>query len=177
MGAESREGEGSEFWFRLSLEKRPSPEVREVSDRRDLKGVRILVVDDNPTNREILLTRLGGWGMEAEAAEDGPGALEALRAARDRGAPFEVALLDMQMPGMDGLEASRRIRALDRPDAAVIPIIAMTANAFEDDRRHCLEAGMNDHVGKPVDPEVLYQVLLRWLDKGAAAVAGTPLAP
>ena len=133
-------------------------------------GKLVLLVEDEPINQEVAGELLRMAGLQVDVAENG---LEAL--ARAAGQPYDLVLMDMQMPEMGGIEATRKIRGL--PGWAGIPIIAMTANAFEDDRRHCLEAGMNDHVGKPVDPEVLYQVLLRWLDKGAAAVAGTPLAP
>ena len=86
---------------------------------------------------------------------------------------FDLVLMDVQLPHMDGMAATRAIRAL--PGGGNLPIIAMTANAFAEDRRRCLEAGMNDHVGKPVNPDALYQCLARWLP--AAAEVRAPASP
>ena len=80
---------------------------------------------------------------------------------------YRLILMDMQMPELDGLDATRRLRAL--PALAKVPILAMTANAFEDDRERCFEVGMNDHIGKPVAPDLLYSTLLSWLDKAASS--------
>ncbi|PXW98040.1 PAS domain S-box-containing protein [Sphaerotilus hippei] len=118
-------------------------------------GQRVLLVEDNPINLEVAYELLNSAGLVVEAAEDGARAVE-LALSR----PYDLVLMDVQMPVMDGLAATRAIRLRAGQS---LPIVAMTANAFSDDRVMCLEAGMNDHVAKPVDPELLYSTLLRWL--------------
>ncbi|MBK1718163.1 response regulator [Thiocystis violacea] len=128
------------------------------------RGQRILLAEDNPLNMEVALTLLRQVGLAVDHAENG---LIAVRLAESQ--PYRLILMDIQMPLLDGLEATRRIRAL--PAHRETPILAMTANAFDEDRDFCLAAGMNDHVSKPVDPETLYDVLLRWLPPPDLAVS------
>jgi CheY-like chemotaxis protein len=121
-----------------------------------LSGRRVLLAEDEPVNREISRMLLEELGLRVDAAEDGEVAL----ALAARGG-YDLILMDMQMPKMDGLEATRRLRLL--AEGAAVPVVAMTANAFEADRRACLAAGMNDFLSKPVDPEMLKAALTRWL--------------
>ncbi|MGM9487424.1 response regulator [Ideonella sp. YS5] len=119
------------------------------------RGCRVLLAEDNPVNQEVASALLRTAGFSVEVVGDGRRAVE-----RALSGGFDLVLMDMQMPDVDGLEATRRIRAAGQ---AALPIVAMTANAFGEDRRACLNAGMNDHVAKPVDPEKLYATLARWL--------------
>ena len=137
-----------------------------VSDHvQQLHGHRILLAEDNPLNQEVAVTLLRDVGLLVELANDGQ---EAVEMARTR--LYDLILMDIQMPRLDGLEATRSIRAL--PQHMTTPIIAMTANAFEEDRQNALGAGMNDHIAKPVDPNRLYDTLSRWLGREVLAHTG-----
>ena len=122
-------------------------------------GARILVVEDNVVNQEVALGILRKLGVRADAVGDGAEALESLKTL-----PYDLVLMDMQMPEMDGLEATRIIR---NPQSAVlnhhVPVIAMTANAMRGDRQRCLAAGMNDYISKPVSPQALVDAMNAWL--------------
>jgi PAS domain S-box-containing protein len=171
IGVESVPGQGSTFWFVVPLRKRepdaaqPAPAQSSLTAeqclRKDFAGSRILLAEDEPITQEIARSLLEDVGLVLDLAEDGQRALECALLH-----PYALVLMDMQMPVMSGVEATRAIRAdsLNRDT----PILAMTANAFEEDRQTCLEAGMNDHITKPVDPDQLYDTLLWWLKQGKA---------
>ena len=129
----------------------------------DISGLNLLLVEDNELNTEIAETLLSDEGANLTVAEDG---LQAVRMFQEKPEGyFDAILMDIMMPVMDGITATKTIRSLKHPDAETIPIIAMTANAFAEDRKKAMEAGMNDHVAKPVDMKVLTAVLQKYLEK------------
>jgi signal transduction histidine kinase/ActR/RegA family two-component response regulator len=170
VGVRSVPGQGSTFWFTAWLG--PShPGVLTVEPTGDTpaqnseallraghSGKRVLVAEDNPVNQEVARGLLESAGLLVDMADNGAHAVEL--ACKQ---PYALALIDVQMPVMDGMAATRVIRECIGQG---LPIIAMTANTFGEDRAHCLAAGMDDHIGKPVDPDYLYSTLLRWLTTG-----------
>ncbi|MBS1140251.1 MAG: response regulator [Proteobacteria bacterium] len=165
VGVVSEVGKGSTFWFTARLGKSgdvqstdpaPATEQAEAQLRTKFSGARILVAEDEPVNQEVSRCLLEVAGLDVDLAEDGVQALAMARQNR-----YDLILMDMQMPNLNGIEATQAVRQL--PGYEKTPIVAMTANAFDADRQFCLEAGMNDHIGKPVDPDRLYETLLKWL--------------
>lgn len=146
----SRLNVGSTFVISIPFEPAAQPQKAEqAASEPTIEGCRLLLVEDNDLNAEIAATLLEGDGAYVSIAGDGAQALEAF--AKSPAGTFDAILMDVMMPKMDGLAATRAIRALDRPDAARIPIIAMTGNAFQEDVQECLDAGMNAHLAKPID--------------------------
>ena len=123
----------------------------------DLEGRHVLLAEDVQINAEIMMMVLAVRGIDADLAENGRIAVEKFEASEP--GHYDAVLMDMRMPEMDGLEATRRIRAMDRADSKEIPIIALTANAFDEDVQRSLQAGLNAHLTKPVQPEALYETL------------------
>jgi CheY-like chemotaxis protein len=169
-GVDSRPGKGSTFWFTALLQPppaearavRPQPGTAERSLRRDHAGARVLLAEDEPVNRELTAELLREVGLEVELAEDGAIAVERVRERR-----YDLVLMDMQMPRLDGPDATRALRQL--PQARGLPVVALTANAFAQDRARCLEAGMDDFIAKPVDPDQLFATVALWLKARAGA--------
>ena len=184
VGVESEPGRGSVFWFTAKLQSAgaqeqdaPSPRDAAVASRgveQTLKerhrGARVLIADDNRINQELATELLRLVDLQVEVADNGRIAVDMTR----RGG-YDLILMDMQMPEMDGLEATRLIRGVPELDST--PIVAMTASAFGADRDACLAAGMNDHIGKPVNPATLYEKMLRWLDQSRKEPRPAPIEP
>ena len=123
----------------------------------DLQGKNILLCEDNELNREIAIALLSDKGMTVVSAKDGRQGLALFEDSTP--GSFDAILMDIRMPVMDGIETTRAIRALPRPDAQTIPIIAMTADAFADDIQRCMEAGMQAHLAKPIHPSLMFEAL------------------
>jgi CheY-like chemotaxis protein len=167
VGVSSQADVGSTFWFSIPVDK-ASPVVVEkpiaaaFSAEDHLKechaGKRILLAEDEPTNQVVTCALIELVGISVDIAEDGVKALAMVSQNH-----YDLILMDMEMPNMDGIDATRAIRRAPGHDD--LAIIAMTANAFADDKARCLRAGMNDFITKPVDPEILFATIGHWLDK------------
>jgi signal transduction histidine kinase/ligand-binding sensor domain-containing protein/CheY-like chemotaxis protein len=159
VGVSSAPGQGSRFWLSIPLAwaKAESPSsVAPPAATERFHGERVLLVEDDPVNRLVAAAMLEAMGLAVDQAENGA---EAIRRVSE--SKYALILMDVQMPDVDGLEATRIIRGL--PGCAGVPIIGLTALSFDDDRQRCLDAGMNDHLGKPVVPELLFATIRRFL--------------
>lgn len=160
----SRPGEGTTFHvilpFRICQPGELPPQVTKAPAPDALQGMRLLLVEDNTLNMEIAAFMLENAGAELTKAQNGQEALDIFR--ESPAGFFDAVLMDVMMPVMDGYQATRAIRALERPDAAAVPIVAMTAHAFTDDRQRAYEAGMTAHLAKPLESAVLIRTLQRW---------------
>jgi PAS domain S-box-containing protein len=160
IGVDSNMGEGSTFWFEVSMppagaiDSDPTVNQPPVSIDRTL---RLLVVDDNAVNTELVCALLSPFDFIIDTAGDGVEAVESVSLAR-----YDLILMDVQMPNMDGITATRHIRAAAHPDSQRVPIIAMTANVLPEQVARCLDAGMDDHLGKPISPHKLLEAIDRW---------------
>ena len=160
IGVRSAPGQGSRFWADLPLAateapRPPSPPPEPDPER--VRGARVLMVEDNPVNMMISVAQLEQWGAQVGQASDGLQAIDAVEQAAQRGQPYDVVLMDLQMPRMGGHEAARALR--QRFSASELPIIALTAAALVSERQQALQAGMNDFVTKPIDPQQLLRAL------------------
>lgn len=154
-------GEGSEFYFTLPMKVTdpPAEESGEAEGSPDVKGKRVLIAEDDDLNAEIAQTLFEDQGIITERAENGKAAVDKFEAS-DEGY-YDAILMDIRMPLLDGIEATKRIRGSDHPDAAKIPIIAMTANAFDEDMKKSVECGMNGHLTKPIDMKKVMETFRR----------------
>ena len=163
IAVESALGKGTTFRISIPLELREEEHIPAdpTQRRRTLDGVRLLLVEDNELNREIAEYLLRRCGAQVESAENGRAGAERFLAAPEQ---FDLILMDVMMPVMDGLTAARYIRASDTPRAKTVPIVAMTANAYSSDVVAARQAGMNAHVAKPIDEEILLETILNCLN-------------
>jgi CheY-like chemotaxis protein len=162
VGVSSEPGRGSIFWVELPLpavDQEAADTVISSAGADALQGTRVLMVEDNPVNMMIAVALLERWGAIVDQASDGPGALHAVDHAHKSGNPFDIVLMDVQMPGMSGHEVTRRLRQRYARDS--LPIVALTAAALVSEREDAMRAGMNDFLTKPIDADRLRQTLRR----------------
>jgi two-component system, sensor histidine kinase and response regulator len=165
VGVESTPGQGSTFWFTVVLKKSPASIQPTPVLHQGLRGRRVLIVDDNATNRTILHQWVSAWGMHHHSAEDGPQALEKLRAAVAHGEPYDVAVLDMIMPGMDGIELARAIQA--DPTIAAVRLLLLTSTGLDTEGQNTRQAGIVGFLSKPVRQSQLYNCFIAALEAPA----------
>ncbi len=158
VGVDSVAGKGSTFWFTVLVQQGRSVQAQ---DLHAIAGARILLVEDNEINQQVACALLVDAGLAVEVAANGQQAVHRVAQRHAAGQPYDLVLMDMQMPVMDGVTATQEIRQTH--PAAVLPIVAMTANAMPDDRNRCMRAGMNGFVSKPLHPENLWRELLAWV--------------
>ena len=161
IDVKTKQGEGTTLTIRLSFEtaapEEQPDEEREKGNRTDFRDVRLLLVEDNPINQEIAVMLLSHEGFLVDCAEDGQAAVDAILQAEP--GTYDAVLMDIQMPVMDGYQATRTIRALDDPARAGVPIVAMTADAFQEDQKKAYDAGMQGHIAKPIDMKQMLDTL------------------
>ena len=161
IGVTSEPGTGSCFWFTARLEKSGPASTPEVAPSAAdwmsvCAGAHVLLAEDEPLNRDLAKGLLESFGVRVDLAEDGRQAVE-----RVSQVDYDMVLMDVQMPTMNGIDAARAIRLLK--SGATLPIVALTANAFEEDRRRCHDAGMDDYITKPFTQDQLLSAVARWL--------------
>lgn len=163
IALESQEGVGTRFSLTVPFAIDHASQTEEKADKRpvSLAGLHVLLAEDNELNREIAVFLLEKEGMEITACENGAEAVKAFRESPQ--GYYDLILMDIMMPVMDGYEASRQIRSLPRRDAAVIPIFAMTANAFQDDIEKSHKSGMNEHLTKPLHTQVMLDTIRKYV--------------
>ncbi len=166
IDCDSQPGQGSDFWFTVRLEINPEGNRVKVIPRRELKGLRGLIIDDNATNRSILEHQLNSWGMERDSVESGPKGLKMLRGAMAEGLPYDLVVLDMHMPEMDGMEVARHIQK--DPTICGVRMVMLTSVGLRGDAQMAREAGIQAYLTKPVRQKELYNCLV--------AVMGDPAA-
>jgi CheY-like chemotaxis protein len=161
-------GKGSSFVVIMDFEIDDKPQEEENLNKNvELKGLKVLLVEDNELNMEIAQEILGDEGITSTPVVNGKDALDTFTASPE--GTFDAILMDVMMPVMNGIEATKEIRKSSHPQAKTIPIIAMTANAYKEDEEKVIEAGMNAHVAKPVNVDVLMSVLGQYAAQGRAA--------
>ncbi len=172
IAVKSEVGKGTTFTVRLHFQEAENTGDLIAAEKEktqiDLRGKKVLLCEDNVLNREIALALLQDKGVDVVCAENGQVGVSTF--AQSAKGEYDAVLMDVRMPVMDGIEASKAIRSLEKPDAKTVPIIAMTADAFEDDIQKCMDAGMDGHLAKPIDPDNLYQTLTRQMAKTKKSV-------
>jgi CheY-like chemotaxis protein len=186
VGVQSEPGEGSRFWFHVRLPHAPlsataSPaaltHAPDTAQRPTQFGGHVLVVEDNAINQTVIKTLLGKHGVQMTLVGDGQQALDALTVDQSV-KPFDLVLMDLQMPVLDGYSATRQLRAWEAQTGRTrLPVVALTAGAFEDDRQHCLDAGMDAVLTKPLAMDQLQATLARWLPLPHNSMAAQDPAP